>query len=86
MTENTQSTIEKDAERDENIGVYRAKSVPLGADKRGRRMTRIEWCREHSQGEHLRYLAQRSWFCDPCKVEVYERRCPHCGKTERERT
>lgn len=27
----------------------------------------------------------RSWFCDPCKVEVYERRCPHCGKTEREK-
>lgn len=26
-----------------------------------------------------------SWFCDPCKVEVYERRCPHCGKLERER-
>jgi len=25
-----------------------------------------------------------SWFCDPCKVEVYERRCPHCGKLERE--
>lgn len=25
-----------------------------------------------------------SWWCDPCKVEVYRRTCPHCGKTERE--
>ena len=27
-----------------------------------------------------------SWYCDQCCVEVYERRCPHCGKTEREKT
>lgn len=25
-----------------------------------------------------------SWYCDQCHVEVYDRRCPHCGKTERE--
>lgn len=25
-----------------------------------------------------------SWFCEPCKVEVYDRRCRHCGKLERE--
>lgn len=27
-----------------------------------------------------------SWYCDQCAVEVYERRCPHCGKTRRERS
>lgn len=21
----------------------------------------------------------KSWYCEPCAVEVYERRCPHCG-------
>jgi rubrerythrin len=21
-----------------------------------------------------------SWWCEPCSVEVYDRRCPHCGK------
>jgi predicted RNA-binding protein with PUA domain len=25
------------------------------------------------------------WYCDQCHVAVYERRCPHCGKTKRER-
>lgn len=25
-----------------------------------------------------------SWYCEPCAVEVYERRCPHCGKLERD--
>jgi rubrerythrin len=29
---------------------------------------------------------QESWYCDPCAVEVYERRCPHCGKTKREKS
>lgn len=28
---------------------------------------------------------QRSWWCDQCSVEVYDRRCVHCGKTKRER-
>lgn len=27
-----------------------------------------------------------SWWCEPCKVEVYARRCPHCGKLEKDRT
>jgi hypothetical protein len=27
-----------------------------------------------------------SWFCEPCKVEVYDRRCRHCGKLERDQT
>lgn len=33
-----------------------------------------------------------SWYCEPCAVEVYpnqetgqQRRCPHCGKTKREK-
>ena len=37
----------------------------------------IEWGRES---------ATPSWYCEPCAVEVYERTCPHCGKTEREPT
>jgi predicted RNA-binding protein with PUA domain len=37
----------------------------------------IEWGHEN---------ATPSWYCEPCAVEVYDRRCPHCGKTERERT
>gem|GEM_PF-6690130 len=24
----------------------------------------------------------RSWYCHKCAVEVYDRRCPHCGKLE----
>lgn len=23
---------------------------------------------------------RESWYCEPCAVAVYERRCPHCGK------
>ena len=26
-----------------------------------------------------------SWFCEPCKGEVYDRSCRHCGKTRSER-
>jgi len=26
----------------------------------------------------------KSWYCDQCHVEVYERRCPHCGKLKRD--
>lgn len=25
-----------------------------------------------------------SWYCHQCHVEVYQLRCPHCGKTRRE--
>lgn len=25
-----------------------------------------------------------SWYCDQCAVEVYDRTCPHCGKTKRQ--
>jgi hypothetical protein len=27
----------------------------------------------------------KSWWCDTDKVEVYDRRCPHCGKLERDK-
>lgn len=27
-------------------------------------------------------VAIESWYCEPCAVAVYERRCPHCGKLE----
>lgn len=33
---------------------------------------------------HVQEVEPYSWFCDPCKVEVYERRCRHCGKLERD--
>jgi hypothetical protein len=26
----------------------------------------------------------RSWYCEPCAVEVYGRRCLHCGKLKRD--
>lgn len=26
-----------------------------------------------------------SWYCEPCAVEVRERRCPHCGKLKGDR-
>lgn len=29
-------------------------------------------------------MAKKSWYCHKCAVEVYERRCPHCGKLEHE--
>ena len=29
-------------------------------------------------------VVHKSWYSDQCHVEVYERRCPHCGKTKRE--
>lgn len=25
---------------------------------------------------------RRSWYCDQCAVEVYDRVCLHCGKTK----
>lgn len=28
---------------------------------------------------------RRSWYCEPCAVEVYSLRCPHCGKTKHQR-
>lgn len=46
---------------------------------------RIDYC-ETCRGEADQ---DRSWFCEQCKVEVdrlrFDRRCPHCGKTEREK-
>lgn len=33
----------------------------------------------------LKDKAVQSWYCDRCAVEVYQVRCPHCGKTQRER-
>lgn len=30
--------------------------------------------------------AAESWYCERCAVEVYERRCPHCGKLKGDRT
>jgi rubrerythrin len=27
-----------------------------------------------------------SWYCEPCAVAVYDRRCPRCGKLERDKT
>jgi len=27
---------------------------------------------------------RKSWYCDKCCVEVYQLRCVHCGKSERE--
>lgn len=27
-----------------------------------------------------------SWYCEQCAVEVYERRCPHCGKLEKDKS
>lgn len=29
-------------------------------------------------------LHPNSWWCGSCAVEVYQLRCPHCGKTSRE--
>lgn len=26
----------------------------------------------------------QSWYCERCAVEVYERRCLHCGKLKHE--
>lgn len=28
----------------------------------------------------------KTWWCESCKVEVYQVRCRHCGKSKRERT
>jgi len=27
----------------------------------------------------------KSWWCEPCAVEVHDRRCVHCGKLKSER-
>jgi hypothetical protein len=29
---------------------------------------------------------QPSWYCDQCHVEVRQLTCPHCGKTEKEKS
>ena len=28
---------------------------------------------------------REAWYCEPCAVAVYDRRCPHCGKLERDK-
>jgi hypothetical protein len=28
---------------------------------------------------------RESWYCEACAVEVYDRRCPHCGKLKSEK-
>lgn len=33
-----------------------------------------------------RVVTNKSWYCHKCCVEVYQARCPHCGKTRRERS
>ena len=32
----------------------------------------------------IKGMPLRSWYCDQCAVEVYDRTCPHCGKTKRQ--
>lgn len=29
---------------------------------------------------------RKSWYCEPCAVEVYDRTCLHCGKTRLQRS
>lgn len=58
------------------------------------RLSRNGWTRDtHVDFEPLeaelsriadKMLGGASWYCDQCHVEVYQVRCQHCGKTERE--
>lgn len=41
---------------------------------------------ERKYKEEDRMALSLSWYCDRCAVEVYDRTCPHCGKTKRQRT
>lgn len=34
----------------------------------------------------IKAMPLRSWYCEPCAVEVYDRICQHCGKTKRQRS
>jgi rubrerythrin len=40
-----------------------------------------QWWIDAAGKEHFR----QSWRCEKCRVEVHDRRCPHCGKTKREK-
>ncbi len=42
-------------------------------------------CHRDAQITRLKAEVARSWFCEKCKVEVYQTRCPHCGKSEKEK-
>lgn len=54
------------------------------------------WSATRSQDGTKRQASKRSrhdaekvwsgqrWYCDQCQVEVYQIRCPHCGKDETE--
>lgn len=43
----------------------------------------VEWGIEDAKRY---YGQQKSWYCDQCAVEVYDRVCLHCGKTKRQRS
>jgi hypothetical protein len=32
-----------------------------------------------------KFKPKKSWWCEKCFVEVYNRRCLHCGKLERDK-
>ena len=42
----------------------------------------VEWGIEDAKRY---YGQQKSWYCEHCAVEVYDRTCVHCGKTRRQR-
>lgn len=41
---------------------------------------------EQGRENALRQIGNAHWYCDQCAVEVYDRTCPHCGKTKRQRS
>lgn len=38
--------------------------------------------KERQAGKKL--ASEESWYCHKCSVEVYQYRCKHCGKNQRE--
>lgn len=48
-----------------------------------------EWLRRKIESDPDGMICEAGvppWYCDQCHVEVYDRRCQHCGKTKREKS
>lgn len=50
------------------------------------RYPRKGWPWDNPQTPTITTNNTKSWYCDQCHVEVYDRRCPHCGKLEKDKS
>lgn len=63
---------------------YSVKTQNWSLDKNPHKSTKKAKAKERQEGRKL--SQPESWYCGNCAVEVYERRCKHCGKLERDKS